>query len=390
MNKVQKRLPIAVLASVPLAIHRLYRTAAGFRRDTNRMQPLPRISLPANDFYLAEADFARQLDDIILPYLKEREETGTFQTEHRIHYAHYKADEPKATIVISHGYGETISRHWESVYYFLKMGFDVYIPEHFGHGESEAGVEDPSVIWVEDFNIYTFDFYHFVKQIVCPTNRNHPVIIYGHSMGGAILGRALEEYPDLCDAAIFTSPMFQVFMVKTDSLISPLIQFLAKSPLNQKTLPGKARMEKLNVGDFNPEKIATHSVERGRYFHYLKLNGKTPPRWLVSWGWVNESLKATKEVVKQANVEKINIPMLMFQSGRDLFVDPRGMFEFAEYARDLEFYKVEGSFHEIYSETNDIIIPYFNKINEFISRIIEQEKTTGLAPFDHKAAIPIQ
>lgn len=372
MSKIKKYLPLAMLAVIPIAYHKLHPSQPS---SSDQMLPLPETLIPTNDFYIPEEDYAQVMDEVVQPYLKAREEIATFHTSHCINYGYYKADRSTATVVISHGYAETLGRYAEVIYYFLKMGYDVYLPEHFGHGDSEAGVTDPAVVWVDDFNEYTFDFHYFIKTVVRPKNPTQPIIGYGHSMGGAILARALEQYPGLCNAAIFSSPMFRVFLVQSESLLFPLIQGLAKTSLNKSALPIETPLEHLKFKDFKPEKVAMHSLPRALYFHDLRIHADKPARWAVSWGWIYEAINGTHQIVKPQNVEKIQIPLMMFQSETDWFVDPRGMFQFAKTAKNLTFYKVPGSYHEIYSETNDIMVPYFNTINQFINNFIELNPT---------------
>lgn len=365
MGKSKSKLPLALLAAVPLA-YRLSKKISHGQPVSERMALLPDTLIPGNDFYLTETNYSESMEQVVKPYLKQREEISSFRTTHRINYAYYKADEAHAALVISHGYAETLGRYAEAIYYFLKMGYDVFLPEHFGHGDSDAGAVSPSVVWVGDFNDYIYDLTYFIKTIVTERAPALPVIGFGHSMGGAILARALQQEPDLCAAAIFTSPMFKVYLFNAENYIYPLVQQIARTRLNKSPLPGKTRMENLKLGVFKPEKAATHSLNRGRYYHQQRINSAAAPRWAVSWGWLDEAVKATRELVKPNAVEKITIPILMFQSDTDWFVDTNGLQEFARYALDLEFYKVPDSYHEIYSETDKIIVPYFNKINEFI------------------------
>ena len=371
MSKYKKGISVALLAAIPFTYHQLYKKTYGNQKFSNRMKTLPNINVPNNDFYISEESFASQMNEIVLPYLAEREEILSFETTHRINYARYQCDDPVANLVISHGYAEDLERYAEAIYYFLNMGYNVYIPEHYGHGNSHVGVDDPTVIWVDDFDTYTFDYYRFIKDVVEQNEPDLPIITYGHSMGGGILARCLELYPDLCTAAILTSPMLQVHMLNAESFVFPLTQALAKTAISKSSIPMETRFRKELPGNFKPEKAATHSYARGSFFHQRKWVEDKKSRFAVTFGWVNEALKATHEIVKKDHVEKIEVPMLMFQAEKDTFVDPKGQFEFAEHAKDLEFYQVPGSYHEIYSETDDIIVPYFNKIDQFIKNVLQ-------------------
>lgn len=370
MSKARKKLSMAMLAAIPLAYTRLYKKTFGNRGDSPQLKTLPKVELPDHDFYLNEANYAEQMKTVVFPELIARETIHTFETTHKINYGFYRADQPKVNLVISHGYAEEIARYAEPVYYFLQMGFNVWIPEHYGHGASDAGVVDPSVIWVDDFDTYSFDLYRFIQDVVKPAAPDLPVICYAHSMGGAIAARGMELYRNFCAGAILTSPMLQVHLFQAESLIFPLTQIVSKTPLSKSLIVGETRFQKQLPDNYVAEKAATTSQARGTYAHMVRWDVKKNPRYAVSWGWINESLKASHEIVKKANVEKIRVPLLMFQAEDDWFVDKRGMYAFAEHARDLEFYLVPGSRHEIYSETDEIIVPYFNKIHQFIDGIL--------------------
>ena len=59
-----------------------------------------------------------------------------------IYYRTYRIPQAKAAIVISHGFCEFAEKYKEVIYYFLKNGYSVYVPEHRGHGYSDRIVVD--------------------------------------------------------------------------------------------------------------------------------------------------------------------------------------------------------------------------------------------------------
>ena len=372
----KRKLSRLILAAIPLAYNHLYQKSFGNRRSTDRMRSMPDVILPSNDFYIKEEGYAESMEEIVLPYLKTREEQGSFHTRHRISYSIFRADEPKAAVVISHGFGESVPRYYEAIYYFLHMGYDVFMPEHFGHGYSDSGVEDQTLVWVDSFDTYTDDFRFFLDHVVKKDRPNLPLVIYSHSMGGAITASCLEEYPNIADGAILSAPMFQVFLFLPESIAYPLVGTLSKTASSKSYFIGEKQTERLMEGSFELNRTSTHSKNRGSYSHHKRITSDVPPRWVVTLGWAHEAMKTTHEIVREENVKKIKVPMLMFQAGIDFYVDHKGMYEFAAYAEQLEFYKVHGSFHEIYTETDRIIVPYFNKIDKFIQGIIRKHEAT--------------
>ena len=49
-----------------------------------------------------------------------------------------------------------------------------------------------------------------VRDIVRNENPGKKMVLYAHSMGGAIGALVLEQYPELFDCAVLTSPMLKM------------------------------------------------------------------------------------------------------------------------------------------------------------------------------------
>lgn len=112
--------------------------------------------------------------------------------------AHTGFRRQKVAIVISHGFCEFAEKYKEVIYYFLKNGYSVYVPEHRGHGYSDRIVVDGEKVHIEDYEQYVQDLHCFVKNVVELTEKRK--ILFCHSMGGAIGVRYLEEFPLTFDA----------------------------------------------------------------------------------------------------------------------------------------------------------------------------------------------
>ena len=67
----------------------------------------------------------------------------------KIHVQRYLAEKPKGVIIISHGFTEAAPKYDEMIYYFLKAGYHVYMPEHMGHGQSYRLTADSSLVHID-------------------------------------------------------------------------------------------------------------------------------------------------------------------------------------------------------------------------------------------------
>lgn len=71
------------------------------------------------------------MSNIVLPYVDSLQTNGSFKNgSHTIAYNMYLLDDAKANIVISHGFIERKEKYKEAIYYFLKMGYQVFILDH--------------------------------------------------------------------------------------------------------------------------------------------------------------------------------------------------------------------------------------------------------------------
>ena len=58
----------------------------------------------------ADENYARRMDEEVIPYLKERMGDGYIETvkDQPLYYRSFKAGEPRAVVVMVHGYGARI------------------------------------------------------------------------------------------------------------------------------------------------------------------------------------------------------------------------------------------------------------------------------------------
>lgn len=162
---------------------------------------------------LPEEKYAETMDTVVKPYIESRKTESYCEREEgkRIFYIRCLADDPKGIIVISHGFTETIEKHLENIYYFLQLGYHVFMPEHCGHGRSYricSDTNDLSLVHVDDYKRYVNDLL-FVCHIAAEEFPELPIILYGHSMGGGIGAAAAAQEPGLFSRAILSSPMIR-------------------------------------------------------------------------------------------------------------------------------------------------------------------------------------
>jgi acylglycerol lipase len=105
--------------------------------------------------------------------------------------------EPKAVVVIVHGYAEHIGRYPHVAEALVNAGYAVYGLDHRGHGKSE-GLQ----AYFADFEDAVHDLRRYVEQV----QAKHPgkkLFLYGHSMGSLIaMAYTLRHQNELAGLAI--------------------------------------------------------------------------------------------------------------------------------------------------------------------------------------------
>lgn len=318
-----------------------------------------------NKIHINEDQYGDIMVNEVEPYLNKLLDKGFFKgiEDEDIYYENYILNESKGNIVISHGYTESLDKYHEIIYYFLKAGFNVFGIEHRGHGRSGSlGIDDISQMYVENYEDYISDFKKFMDTVVLPYRNSKKIFLFSHSMGGGIGVRFIELYPNYFDAAVLSAPMLSL---NTGSVPNFIAHALAKAAIAL----NRGNVYVIGFTKYSPEedmdKWATSSEVRHRYYdNYVEKNIEFQ-KGGATYKWLNEALELCIETTKKKNIEKVKIPILLCESGNDIYVTPRGERKFERYAANCKLIKFETSRHEIYREVDKIQIPYLINVLNF-------------------------
>nr|CAB3263812.1 monoglyceride lipase-like [Phallusia mammillata] len=111
------------------------------------------------------------------------------------------AGEPRALILIIHGFGEHSGRYSIMAPKFTELGFLVFSNDHYCHGESDGYRLD-----IADYQVFLRDLKQHCS-IMKEKYPNLPLFVLGHSMGGALACLFVHQNPDLAKHVVLSSPM---------------------------------------------------------------------------------------------------------------------------------------------------------------------------------------
>ncbi|MBX7231174.1 MAG: alpha/beta hydrolase [Bdellovibrionales bacterium] len=142
--------------------------------------------------------------------------------------------QPKGVIVFFHGNGQNRSSHITEVYWLLKAGYNLFVPEYPGYGETE-GTPTPQ---------NTVQTGHAALRYVAQRNPNLPMIVYGQSLGGAVALRSVLDLKSEIKFCLFIADStFLSYRRVGQKILSKTwftwpFQMLAKILLNDEFAPG--------------------------------------------------------------------------------------------------------------------------------------------------------
>uniref|UniRef100_A0A8C6YZN2 Monoglyceride lipase n=1 Tax=Nothoprocta perdicaria TaxID=30464 RepID=A0A8C6YZN2_NOTPE len=111
------------------------------------------------------------------------------------------AGTPRALVFIAHGAGEHCGRYDDLAQRLTGLNLFVFAHDHVGHGQSEG---DRMV--VSDFHVFIRDSLQHI-DLMKKEHPGLPILILGHSMGGAISILTASERPSEFSGMLLISPL---------------------------------------------------------------------------------------------------------------------------------------------------------------------------------------
>jgi acylglycerol lipase len=259
-----------------------------------------------------------------------KHEEGFFKgvRDHRIYYQHWLPEgEAKAVLLVVHGLAEHSGRYMNLVHHFLPLGYAVYAIDHLGHGRSEG-----TRVYVERFTDYT-DTAAAFREMIRDRQKDKPVFLVGHSMGGLIGALYLLDHQGELAGAVLSGPAVKVpdnitavtiFLGKVFSVLAPRLGLIAP--------PEAAGVSR------DPAVVRAYETDP------LVYRGKMTARL------GSEILKTMRRVGAEAS--RITLPLLILQGSADRLVDPSGaqMLYDRVASPDKRIILYEGLYHEVFNE----------------------------------------
>jgi lysophospholipase len=304
------------------------------------------------DYILKDNDFAKSMNEVVIPFIKRYENTGFFKSYDGtdLFYKKFELDNAKASFIIVHGFTENSECYNELIYYLLLNSYSVYIFDQRCHGLSKRLSDNYNTVTVGHFNDYIDDLEFFIKNIV----HQNKIVLYGFSMGGAIVSRFLEMFPmhDNIEAVILSAPMLGLKTYK---------DYEAEGT---KECPGS----KSNKNQDEINKYASRN--RSDYIVNIHMNNPKLITNTANIQWFKEALKATHEIFEEDNIKKITEDIILFQCAKDTTVLLEPQNKFVQLVKNCKLTILEKSDHNVFHMNSNIINEYMSCVFEFLNHVL--------------------
>lgn len=249
-----------------------------------------------------------------------------------LYYHGWEADDPRAALLVIHGLAEHGARYLEFGRRMAAYGLSCYALDLRGHGLSDGRRGH-----AERFELYLQDVDRFRREIEGVTDGQMPLFLLGHSMGGLIAARYIEEYPARFAGAIITSPWLAT------ALPIPRVKVLLASFLN-KVLPALPINAGIEAGYLSHDPLVVE-----RYKDDPLVHGKITPRLFA------EASMAMGLVMQRSDC--IDIPLLLLLAGDDRIVDTKRSETFARSLKspDVTVRVLDDYYHEVLNDYDPAI-----------------------------------
>jgi len=294
----------------------------------------------------------------------------TFESEHggTINTVHINTGNSNV-IVISQGRNESVLKYKEVAFDLNNQGYDVFLIDHRGQGSSSRLGGDAHRGHVDRFQHYVDDFAFFVNSLELEKNYQNRFLI-AHSMGSAISALYLEEQQNPFQAVVFFSPMFSINFKGLPVCIAKVIAFIyCRCSLLFSSIPPYP----LGVTGYRsslPFKENKFSNSPKRYTSVFTNFDKIVESQLggPTMHWVKESLFAMEKAIN--NAEKINLPIMIIQSGADQIVTSKGQHRFYSKIKhnfNNHFLCINNAKHELMIEEDQYRLPALTAALDFLN-----------------------
>ncbi len=236
------------------------------------------------------------------------------------------AGPPAGLLAIVHGLKDHGGRYGELAQSFTAAGFAVAAFDLRGHGRSGG-----ERAWVRRFDEYGRDL-DLEVQALRSRFPDPPLVLFGHSLGGAIAARYALDHPERLRALVLSAPALRPPAGTKGATIAVVRLVSALAP--------HTRIFKPDVGGFSRDRAVVEGMARDPLIDQRPVPARTAAELLGAMDGI------------RADAPRLGVPVLALHGTADRVADPAGSVEFVERATGTvhRVVRVPGAYHDLFHE----------------------------------------
>ena len=248
------------------------------------------------------------------------------------------------SLIVVHGVGEHLERYLSFAKKISARNCTCYLYDQRGHGNSDG--KRGHITQFEDYSNDLLKIYDLVSS----ESQEHPVFVYGHSMGSIVAVLFALNHQAKIKGLILTG-----FPFKPSIPISGFTLKLIK--IISKTIPLQSIPTMINV------KQLSHDEDIWNAYKQDNMINKT-----VTFNWIAEFYSALDGLKK--NLANLELPLLIMHGGEDKIARLKGAKLAVEsiHSKDKTFHIFEGQRHELLNELSPTPDQVINRIRDWIQQ----------------------
>lgn len=264
-------------------------------------------------------------------------------------WPHAGAGPSRGTVLIVHGLGEHAARYAHVAAQLNAWGFDVRAYDQYAHGESpgrRGTLTSPDRLLT--------DLASVIDHLRGEAGAGTPLVLLGHSMGGAVAARFVERGLRPVDALVLSSPALASGMRGWQKALARVLANIAPGITIGNGLPiGRISHDAAEVAAYRNDPLC-HDRVGGRMAMFIDGAGPAVIAAAPSW----------------------RVPTLLLYAGDDHLVDARGSRRFAEAApRDIvATHEFARHYHELFNEADRA--PVFETLHAWLDAHFPEATST--------------
>lgn len=270
---------------------------------------------------------------------------------------------PRGSVIVAPGRTEFIEKYFEVIRELQARGFAVFCIDWRGQGLSGREVDNGLKGHFVSFDDPVNDLSTALKLLADKLPRPH--IGLAHSMGGAILLRALQTRRIELDAAAFTAPMWGLPGLK--DFQKKYARFMVSLGLGGTFAPSVEKKWKRENFKRNP---VTNDKER-----HARCQGliSEEPRLALAGptiGWVAASADAIEGFQVPGALAHVRIPILVATAADEQLIDNASHDEVIHNLPDATHIIIAGAKHELLMERDDKRAEFWAAFDQLTERVV--------------------